>query len=183
MEEIKEIVDFVNNHPTDKHDEDHADLWKTLLMCCNVFKDIIEKIEWQENINQKIWRSILELWELSKNNKGKINEYKDDVNKLGASMTKLMSQFPKITTMQKAWLLIDGENIIDTIELESGRYLMVKSINPTDWNEYAKLDKNFMWEVIEVSNDQYDIKIDLNTNTEWETATMTVNVDLLFVKF
>ena len=78
---------------------------------------------------------------------------------------------------------MDGENIIDTVELESGRYLMVKSITPIDWNEYAKLKKTFGWEEIEVSDNQYDIEIDLETKEEWETATMTVNVDLLFIKY
>lgn len=78
---------------------------------------------------------------------------------------------------------MDGENVIDTVDLASGRYLMVKSINPVDWNEYAKLENAFSWDVIEVTDGKYDVKIDLNTTTEGETATMTANVDLLFVKY
>ena len=77
----------------------------------------------------------------------------------------------------------DGENVIDTIQIESWRYLMVKNITPSDWNEYAKLDKPFSWEMIEVTDWKYDVKVDLGTNTEGETATMTVNIDLLFVKY
>ena len=94
-----------------------------------------------------------------------------------------LDKLPKITTMQKGALITDGENVIDTIQIESWRYLMVKNITPSDWNEYAKLDKLFSWELIEVTDWKYDVKVDLGTNTEGETATMTVNIDLLFVKY
>ena len=183
MEEIKEIVDFVNKHPAKKHDEDHADLWNAILMCCKVFNEILDKLDGQDNTNKELWKSILEIWDLAKSNTLRIKENNEDTKKIWANMNKLLEQYPKITTMQKLWLLMDGENIIDTVNIESWRYLLIKNINPTDWNEFAKLDKPFSWEIVEVTNDEYDIKIDLATNTEWETATMTVNVDLLFIKF
>lgn len=106
-----------------------------------------------------------------------------EIEKLQKLTAWLMSKFPKITTMQKSALIMNGENVLDTVEIESGRYLLVRSITPSDRNEYAKLDKTFSWEIIEVTDKKYDVVIDLDTNTEWETATMTVNVDLLFVKF
>lgn len=182
-EYIKSISDFANSHPVKSHDVDHDDIRGAIKFICKALKDIAEQVDEWVDQTMELSKSILSIHEWEKNNVDRINECNKDIVKLNTNMKKLITQYPTITTMNKSALIMDGENIIDTVELESGRYLMVKSITPIDWNEYAKLKKTFSWEEIEVSDNQYDIEIDLETKEEWETATMTVNVDLLFIKY
>lgn len=183
MEKIKEIVDFVNGHPTKKHDEDHADLWKVIIMICDIIKTIFEKLELEDKGKVEFLENELELINSMREINARLNDRTKDIVKLWNQMEDLKLRYPTISTFKKSALIMDGENVIDSVDLESGRYLMVKSINPVDWNEYAKLEDAFSWEIIEVTNGKYDVKVDLKTNKEWETATMTANVDLLFVKY
>lgn len=182
-EYIKSISDFANTHPVKSHDVDHEDLWNAIKFICKALKDITEQVDLWVDQTVSLSESMLSLHKWEKENVERINECNKDIVKLNTNMKKLITQYPTITTMNKSALIMDGENIIDTVELESGRYLMVKSITPVDRNEYAKLDKTFCWEEIEVSDNQYNIEIDLETNKEWEIATMSVNVDLLFIKY
>jgi hypothetical protein len=136
-----------------------------------------------DNIKTDEWESLADLNKKNVDNHNNISILQNNVKMLGSLIEEMKKNAPTITTMKKNALITDWENILDTIDIESWRYLMVRSITPSDWNEYAKLDKTFSWEIVEVTDWKYDIKIDLGTNTEWETATMTVNVDLLFVKY
>ena len=180
MDELKKIAE---KHPSQKHDEDHSDLWKAIRMCCNIFWKIEEEI-------QNIRYGCGEILDITDSTRERVNEivkittkHGNDLSTLANVMNGLKLKYPKLSTMKKTALLIDGENVIDSIDLESGRYLKVQYITPTDWNEHAKLDAVFSWDIIEVSDWKYDININLGTDTEWETATMTVNVDLLFIKY
>lgn len=183
MEKIKEIVDFVNKHPTKKHDEDHADLWKVIIMICDIIKAIFEKFQEEDKGKAEFYEHEIEVVNVMKELNSRLNDRTKDIAKLWLQMDNLEAHYPKITALKKSALIMDGENVIDTVDLESWRYLMVKSINPVDWNEYAKLEDAFSWEIIEVTDGKYDVKVDLKTTTEGETATMTANVDLLFVKY
>lgn len=182
-EQIELLEASLNNRPCQKHDEDHMAIWSSLRIILVVLKELFEKL-WDDG------KAISDRSEAIEHILSKFSGLEEDIvdanlkiNKLWNSFIALKANYPTIFTMQKSALITDGENVLDTVDLESWRYLMVRSITPSDWNEYAKLDKTFSWEIIEVTDGKFDIKIDLDTNTEWETATMTVNVDLLFVKY
>lgn len=182
--QIELLEASLNNRPCQKHDEDHMAIWSSLRIILVVLKELFEKL-WDDG------KSISERSEAINYALERVSGLQHDLENTNLMVQKIWNwinilydkYIPKISTMQKSALITDGENILDTVDLESWRYLMVRSITPTDWNEYAKLDKTFSWEIVEVTDGKFDIRIDLDTNTEWETATMTVNVDLLFVKF
>lgn len=190
MEEITKIASYTeellkvaDKHPCNEHGKDHDDIRKAIRLIGNTLKEIENARVDQKIINTEIYENIGNISDGMKNAWSSMWAQYLEIEKLHKLMAWLMSKFPKITTMQKSALIMNGENVLDTVEIESGRYLLVKSITPSDRNEYAKLDKTFSWEIIEVTDNKYDVVINLDTNTEWETATMTVNVDLLFVKF
>ena len=176
-------MDFAKSHPVDKHDEDHWDIWNIIIMICNILKTIFEKFDEEYKNKAEILKQELEVIKIVKEINSALDIRTKEIAKLKMMVDNLWTHYPQITTLKKSALIMDGENVIDTVDLASGRYLMVKSINPVDWNEYAKLENAFSWDVIEVTDGKYDVKIDLNTTTEGETATMTANVDLLFVKY
>lgn len=181
--QIELLEASLNNRPCQKHDEDHVAIWSSLRIILVIIKEIFEKLDlikdWGSERSEAIEFILKKIWTLDND----ILSTNQNINKLWNTFIDMKNHYPTISTMQKSALITDGENILDTVDLESWRYLMVRSINPSDWNEYAKLDKTFSWEIVEVTDGKFDIEIDLDTNTEWETATMTVNVDLLFVKF
>lgn len=189
MEKNAQIKDIdlleasLNNRPCDKHDEDHVALRSSLRILLVIVKKLEEMICNTESVRTDEWESLADLNGKVIENYNNTIKLNNNVKKLGSLIEEMQKNYPTISTMQKSALIMNGENVIDTVKIESWRYLMVKSISPSDWNEYAKLDKTFSWEIVEVTNWEYDVKIDLDTNTEWETATMTVNVDLLFIKY
>lgn len=183
IELINEIKKMADKHPSKKHDEDHADLWKAIKLCANAMKEIEERLWQLDTTDSNIYETIaVQVEKINKQEQVIIDE-KERISWLKDEMKKVVEWYPKLTTMKKSALLIDGDNIIDTLEVESWRYLKVQYITPTEWNDYAKLDAVFSWDIIEVTNWKYDLNIRLGSDTEWETATMTVNVDLLLIKF
>ena len=183
-EQIELLEASLNNRPCAKHDEDHMAIWSSLRIILVVLKEVFEKLDsikdWGSERSEAINYTLENISGLQHD----LENTNLMVQKIWNWITMLYEKYlPKIFTMQKSALITNGENVLDTVDLESWRYLMVRNITPSDWNEYAKLDKTFSWEIIEVTDGKFDIKIDLDTNTEWETATMTVNVDLLFVKY
>lgn len=179
----EELIKIAEKHPCNEHGKDHEDLWKAIRLIASTLEEIEDVRVDQKRINAEIYENVGNISESFKSAGNSMASQYLEIEKLQKLMAWFMSKFPKITTMQKSALIMNWENVLDTVEIESGRYLLVRSINPSDRNEYAKLDKTFSWEVIEVTDGKYDVVINLDTNTEWETATMTVNVDLLFVKF
>lgn len=183
ISDIELLESSLINRPCDKHTDDHTAIRSSMRILLNIVKKLEEKI-WDN------WKAISsdgqDLSEINKKlhdtNKN-VCDMNDHLRTVATAVQILKASYPKISIMQKNALIVDGENVIDTVNIDSWRYLLVKSITPTDWNEYAKLDKTFSWEIIEVTNWEYDVKVDLNTNTQWETATMTINVDLLFIKY
>lgn len=180
---IAELQKIADKHPSKKHDEDHEELWKAIRMCCSIFWEIEEEIQDVRSAGWEILDMIDPINEKANNLVKTTYKHGNDLTTLANAMNAFNQKFPKICTMKKTALLIDGENVIDTVDLESWRYLKVQYITPTDWNEHAKLEAVFSWEVIEVSDWKYDINVNLESDTEGETATMTVNVDLLFIKY
>lgn len=183
IKDIKLFEDSLINRPCQKHDEDHIAIRSSFRILLNIVKQLEERLQWSENVRAEDGTSLADLNDRINDTNRFAWRLDNNIKNLAMLVTNMVDNYPTITTMQKNALLIDGENVIDTVKLESWRYLMVKSITPTDWNEYAKLDKTFSREQIEITDGQYDVKVDLNTNTEWETATMTVNIDLLFIKY
>ena len=174
---------MANKHPCAKHDTDHVDIWNAIGLCAWAMNIIEQRLNELNTTDKNIYESIqAQVEKISKNEKAIISN-KENVWELVAEMKNMTDKYPKITTMKKTVLLVDGDNVIDTVELDSWRYLMVKNISIVDQNEYAKIWDLLSWWMIEVTNWKYDVNITLWSNTEWETATMTVNVDLLFVKY
>lgn len=180
VEEIKRLAQW---HPAKKHDNDHEDLWKAVKLIVWALNEVENRLHDLDTTDSNIYESLgCQVEKIQKQEKV-IDQTNDKIWKLHKDVENMTNKYPKITTMKKTALLIDGENVLDTVNLESWRYLMVKYVYPVDFNEYAELDNPFSWETIEVTNWQYDVKIELKTIEEWETATMTANVDLLFVKY
>lgn len=173
----------LNNRPCDSHKEDHAMLWSSLKIVLVIVKKLEELIYNNENLRNEEKQAILDMKKVLCDINNDLNDIEDNAGRLEWRMEDMEKRYPQIISMQKKALLIDGENVVDTVLLDSWRYLMVKSITPVDYNEYAKLDKTFGWEEIEVDNGEYDVKAELETNTEWKMATMSVTVDLLFIKY
>lgn len=173
----------LNNRPCDSHKEDHAMLWSSLKIVLVIVKKLEELILNTEALRTEEKQAILDMHKILYDINDDIEDIHDHENKLAWRMEDMEKRYPQIISMQKKALLTDGENVVDTVQLKSWRYLMVKSITPVDYNEYAKLDKTFGWEEIEVDNGEYDVKAELETNTEWKMATMSVTVDLLFIKY
>lgn len=180
---IQEIAKYTWNHPSKKHDEDHKDIWVVLRLILSVLWEVEAIRQQQEKIDNDIYGNINNIGNAIRSVGHSLGIQAQSIEQLQRVANVTLDKLPKITTMQKGALITNGENVIDTIQIESWRYLLVKNITPSDWNEYAKLDKLFSWEIVEVTDWKYDVKVDLGTNTEWETATMTVNIDLLFVKY
>ena len=180
---IQEIAKYTWNHPSKKHDEDHKDIWVVLRLILSVLWEVEAIRQQQEKIDNDIYGNINNIGNAIRSAGHSLGIQAQSIEQLQRVANVTLDKLPKITTMQKGALITNGENVIDTIQIESWRYLLVKNITPSDWNEYAKLDKLFSWEIVEVTDWKYDVKVDLGTNTEGETATMTVNIDLLFVKY
>lgn len=183
IEAINLFKDSLNNRPCKKHDEDHTAIRSSMKILLVIVKKLEEMILNIEDIKWDEWKSLADLNKKIIESENNMIVLNNNLKKLGSMVTEMQKNYPEITTMKKSALLIDGDNIIDTVDLESWRYLKVQYINPADWNDHAKLDAIFSWEVIEVTDWKYDINIPLGTDTEWETATMTVNIDLLFIKY
>jgi len=183
IELIDEIKKLAQGHPAKKHDEDHADLWKAMKLVAWALKEVEDKLQALDTTDSNIYESLACQVEKIDANAKTITADQKKIWNLHKEVEKMVNGYPKITTMKKTALFIDGENVVDTVDLESWRYLMVKYVTPVDSNEYVKLDNPFSWEAIEVTDGKYDVKIQLETTQEWETATMTANVDLLFVKY
>lgn len=173
----------LNNRPCDSHKEDHLALWSSLKIVLVIVKKLEELIYNNENLRSEEKQAILDMKKVLCDTRDVINDIEDNADKLAWKVEDIEKKQPKIITMQKKALLTDGDNVVDTVILDSWRYLMVKSITPVDCNEYAKLDKTFGREEIEVDNNEYDVTTELGTNTEWKMATMSVCVDLLFIKY
>ena len=183
INDIKLLEDSLINRPCEKHDEDHIALRSSMRILLVIVKKLEALIGWNDVIRSEEWESLADMNKRIIDNNNNIKILSNNIKNLWQIISYMWETYPKISTMQKQALITNGENVIDTVELESWRYLMVKNITPSDWNEFAKLDRTFSWEVIEVTDWKYDVKVDLWTNTQWETATMTVNIDLLFVKY
>lgn len=189
MEKTSKIMDIdllqasLNNRPCDSHKEDHLALWSSLKIVLVIVKKLEELINKNESLRAEGNQAILDMQKVLHNTCNEIDEIHNREDKLAWKVEDIEKKQPKIITMQKKALLTDGDNVVDTVILDSWRYLMVKSITPVDCNEYAKLDKTFGREEIEVDNNEYDVRAELETNTEWKMATMSVCVDLLFIKY
>lgn len=173
----------LNNRPCESHKEDHAMLWSSLKIVLVIVKKLEELILKAEDKRNEEKQAILDMKKVLCDINDDLNDIEDNADKLAWKVENIEKKQPQIITMQKKAFLTDGENVVDTVILESWRYLMVKSITLVDCNEYAKLDKTFGREEIEVDNNEYDVKVELWSNKEWETATMSVCVDLLFIKY
>lgn len=189
MEKTSKIMDIdllqasLNNRPCDSHTEDHQALWSSLKIVLVIVKKLEDLILNAEDKRKEERQAILDMHNTLFNINNYLNDIEDNADKLAWKVEDIEKKQPKIITMQKKALLTDGDNVVDTVILDSWRYLMVKSITPVDCNEYAKLDKTFGREEIEVDNNEYDVTAELGTNTEWKIATMSVCVDLLFIKY
>lgn len=173
----------LNNRPCDSHKEDHQALWSSLKIVFVIVKKLEETILNNYSLITEWNKAILDMHKVLCDINDDINDIEDNAGRLAWKVEDIEKKQPQIITMQKKAFLTDGENVVDTVILESWRYLMIKSITLVDCNEYAKLDKTFGREEIEVDNNEYDVKVELWSNKEWETATMSVCVDLLFIKY
>lgn len=173
----------LNNRPCDSHKEDHAMLWSSLKIVLVIVKKLEDLILKAEDKRNEEKQAILDMFNKLNDMNNNIDDILNRNEKLEKEIENIEKKQPQIITMQRKALLTDGDNVVDTVILDSWRYLMVKSITPVDCNEYAKLDKTFGREEIEVDNNEYDVTAELETNTEWEIATMSVCVDLLFIKY
>ena len=180
---INEIKQVADKHPTTKHGQDHEDLWNAIKLCVSAMKQIYKELEDLSKVDDDIKVALNRQSEILQEHNRDINSVESKARSLYTDLSSMKNKYPKIITMKKTSLIMDGDNIIDTVEIESGRYLMVTSINPVDWNEYAKIDDLLTWNTIEVTDGKYDVNINLKTKDEWQTATMTVNIDLLFIKY
>lgn len=180
IDEIKKVAD---KHPSIEHEEDHADLWKTIKMCASAMKQIEKRLDELNKVDEDVITALNRQAEILQEHNRDINGVESKARSLYTDLSSMKNKYPKIITMKKTSLIMDWDNIIDTVDIESWRYLMVTSINPVDWNEYAKIDDLLTWNTIEVTDGKYDVNVVLRTKEEWQTATMTVNIDLLFIKY
>lgn len=173
----------IDKHPVNLHDQDHRDIWKALEIVKAIVTEIEAKIDATNKDIKERWGEVVNQSERISSLAMSISTLWMNWQRLSDAMSVLKKNYPKITSMQVWALIMDGENVVETIEIESGRYLLVKNIDVIDQNEYAEMEKRFGWEIIDISNWKYDVVVDLKTNTQWETATAKIRADLLFIKY
>ena len=173
----------IDKHPVNLHDQDHRDIWKALEIVKGIAKELNDKIEATNKDIQERWTEVVNQSERTSSLNQKIEAVAMNEQGLSDTMKLMHKNYPKITSMQLWALIMDGENVVETVEIESWRYLLVEKIDMVEHNEYAELEKEFGWEIIDISNWKYDVVVNLKTNTQWETATAKIRADLLFIKY